>query len=270
MKFARKSLFPFLLMAALLASCAGQATDAPTPDINASLTAGIGTLMAGFFETQTAAAPPATDTPSITPLPPPTSDSPIVLLPTVGSIASPTTAYIYLSPTPTGTFRTATPNPASLAYGCNNLAFLQDVTIPAGTVMKPGQTFTKEWKVLNNGTCAWDWSYRVVFISGNSMGGSFAHPNQDIAAGNSTKLRVPLEAPNKEGTYIGYWQLSDAEGHTFGALLAVSIVVTAPTKTPGPTKTSTSTSVPTNTNVPTNTDIPTSTDIPTETPTPTP
>jgi len=269
MKIVVKSLI-VLLLAAFLASCAGQApTDVPTPDINASLTAGVGTLMANFFETQTAAAPPVTETPSITPLPSATlnGSNPIVF-PTIGTVASPTYPYVYVSPTVTGTYYTPTVNPASLAFGCNNLALIADVTIPSGTVMRPGQSFTKEWKVSNNGTCAWAWSYRVIFISGNSMNGQSAHPNQEIPVGKWTTLRVPMEAPSTEGTYTGYWQLSDDKGNKFGSLLGVSIVVAKPTKTPAPTGTATSTSVPTSTTVPTNTPVPTNTDLPTDTPVP--
>jgi hypothetical protein len=251
MKIARKSLILFLA-GLLLVSCTGQVpTDAPTADISGLLTAGVGTAVANFYETQTAIAPPATMTASITPLPQPTS-SPIALPPTVGVVvASPTFPYVYLSPTPTGTFYTPTPNPASLASGCNNLAFLQDVTIPSGTVMQPGQAFTKEWKVANTGTCTWDWSYRVVFVSGSSMNGQSVHPNQDIPVGKWTTLRVPMEAPGTEGSYTGYWQLSDNTGKTFGSLLGVSIVVNKPTKTPAPaTPTNTPTSTPTSTTAP--------------------
>jgi hypothetical protein len=263
MKIARSTTILFLLAVLILTSCAGQAGESPTPDIAASLTAGVGTIVAYFFETQTALAPPASMTPSITPLPSPTG-SPLAL-PTVGVIASPTQLFIYLSPTTTGTIYTPTVNPASLAYGCNNLLLLSDLGIPAGTVMRPGQAFTKEWKVANTGTCEWKWAYRVIFISGNSLSGTATHPNRAIPAGNWTTLRVDMEAPGQTGTYTGYWQLSDDAGHTFGSLLGVSIVVAQPTNTPRPTTaTSTSTTAPPNTLTATMTP----TDTPTLTPTP--
>jgi hypothetical protein len=249
MKFAGKTLVLLLLIGTLLAACAPTVAGEPTVDINASLTAGVGTVIANFFETQTALAPPASETPSITPLPLQTSSP--VTLPTLASVASATPYIVYLSPTPTGTYYTATPNPSSLAYGCNNLGFIRDETIPSGTVLKPGESFTKEWKVANTGTCPWKWAYRVVNVSGNAMGGSPAHPNQTIDVGKWATLRVTMTAPNTPGTYTGYWQMSDDAGHKFGSILGVSIVVTAPTSTPKPaTATNTATSTSTSTTAP--------------------
>jgi hypothetical protein len=265
MKFAGKTLVLLLLIGTLLSACGSQPV--PTVDINASLTAGVGTVIANFFETQTALAPPASETPSITPLPLQTSSP--VTLPTLASVASATPYIVYLSPTPTGTYYTATPNPSSLAYGCYNLGFLSDVTIPSGTVMKPGESFTKEWKVANTGTCLWKWAFRVVNVSGNAMGGSATHPNDSIPATKWTTLRVAMVAPNTPGTYTGYWQMSDEAGHKFGSILGVSIVVTAPTKTPLPsTATSTATNAPTATNPPPASDTPTATATATATPPP--
>jgi hypothetical protein len=138
--------------------------------------------------------------------------------------------------TPTGTYYTPTANPSTLAYGCNNLSLLGDVTVPSGTEFKPGEEFTKTWKVANTGTCEWSLGYRLVFVSGSDMEGNGGRPNNPIPAGKWTQLSVHLTAPNKEGTYSGNWQLSDGAGHNFGSTLGVKIVVkkasVAPTNTP--------------------------------------
>jgi hypothetical protein len=74
--------------------------------------------------------------------------------------------------TPTGTLPTATVNSDALAVGCNNLAFIRDVSIPAGTVIGKGQEFTKTWKVQNTGTCDWMYQYTLVLVGGEAYGGA--------------------------------------------------------------------------------------------------
>jgi hypothetical protein len=237
MKVAGKSLVILLLVGIFIASCAPRAPEEPVEqDIAASLTAGVGTIVAYFFETQTALAPPASMTPSITPLPE-ASSSPIVF-PTLGSVASPTTAFVFASPTPTGTYYTATPNAGSLAYGCNNLAFIRDVSLPNGTVLEPNEPFTRTWKVSNNGTCDWLYGYRLVPVSGFQLASDpIGVHNAPVPPGEWREFSVGARAPDDAGTYTQYWQMSDGAGHTFGATLSISIIVRAPTNTPNPTNT---------------------------------
>lgn len=256
MKIAGKSLALLLLVGILLTSCAGQPGDSATPDVGASLTAGVGTIVAYFFETQTALAPPATITPSIT-LSPQPSGSPIAF-PTLGSVATATPFLIFLSPTPTGTVFTATPNAGSLAYGCNNLAFIRDVNTPDGTVLRPNESFTRTWKVANNGTCNWLFGFRLVPVSGFQFAeDSVSVPNAPVSPNEWREISVNGQAPDDPGTFTQYWQMSDGAGNRFGSLLSISITVRAPTSTPNPT--STNTTAPTATNTPTPTIPPTPT-----------
>jgi hypothetical protein len=143
-----------------------------------------------------------------------------------------TPVVILGSPTPTGTQYTPTPNPSTLGYGCNNLALIRDVTIPAGTVFKPGEKFTKTWQVSNTGTCDWVYLYRLVFVSGDKMSGGPSTLGRVIPPGDWRQLSVDLKAPSTPGTYTGYWRFGDQSGNVFGSTLGVSIVVSAPTKTP--------------------------------------
>ncbi len=265
MYFTRRTLIVFLLVGILLASCGGGASAAPTQDINAILTAGVGTLSASIFLTQTALVPPATVT--LAPTTVPTETTTALTLPTL--LASPTQlilystlapTYYYASVTPTGTQYTPTVNPTQLAYGCNNLAFLHDDTIPDGTVFLPEEKFTKTWRVQNTGSCDWVYLYRLVYLSGDSMSGDPPKLNDVVAPTQWKKISINLKAPKQPGTYTGYWRLGDQDGNVFGATLSVSIVVSAPTKTPKPA-TATSTPVP-----PTATTTPTDTPEPTATP----
>jgi hypothetical protein len=250
----------------LMASCGpGAATDAPA-DINDILTAGVGTLAASIFETQTALVPPpsqtaiTTSTATNTALPLPTSP---VSSPTQGFVFIPVVGTSIVSPTPTGTRFTPTVNPLSLATGCNNLQLISDVTIPAGTILKPEEPFTKTWKVGNNGTCNWALQYRLVFIGGNQMGGEPSGLGKVIEPNKWTQISIALAAPKQPGTYTASWRLGTQTGTAFGSTLTVSIVVAAPTNTPQPTLTSTPV---TPSVTPSNTSIPTETSTPSETP----
>jgi hypothetical protein len=233
MNFARRSLILTLLITILLTSCGGQvAAGEPTQDINATVAVAAQTFAASLFQTQTALAPTITNTvpPTVTPLPTTTA----LALPS--PIASATQFFFVntVIPSPTGTFYTATPNPSTLTYGCNNLALVRDVTVESGTVMEPGTAFTKTWQVANTGTCDWLYLYEFVFASGDRMGGSSRRLSTRVPPHEWRQLSVDLDAPDEPGTYTGYWRLSDGAGHMFGASLKVSIVVKAPTRTPRP------------------------------------
>lgn len=213
-----------LLISSLLISCGGQPPASPTPDINALLTQSIGTLSASFFMTQTALVPPATNTPLPSPTPLATS-TPLVL---PSPLPSATQGYVYVIPsvTVTGTVYTPTTNPSSLAYGCNNLGLIRDVTIDSGTDMSPGESFTKIWQVANTGTCDWLSGYRLVPVSGTEFAEDPVRiSNAPVPPKEWRQISVNMEAPKDPGTYTQYWQMSDGAGHTFGSLLGVTIDV---------------------------------------------
>ena len=241
------------LLAFLLVSCAGAP---PTEEVNAIMTGAVGTMVASFFDTQTAmvTAVTATSTSTLTPFPtvtpfssPTTFASPTFTYytPTLGTLTPGT-------PTATGTLATATVNPNLLASGCNNLAFIRDVTIPAGTVIKKNQDFTKTWKVQNTGTCNWLYQYGLVLLSGDRYGGKDTKIQRLVTVNDWSEVSVNMTAPNKPGKYTNYWRMTDTSGNMFGATLAVSFVVAEPpAPTSVPTFTFTSSPVPTNTETPT-------------------
>jgi hypothetical protein len=231
MNFVRRSLIPLLLITILLTSCGGQAAGEPTQDIDATVAVAAQTFAASIFQTQTALAPTITNTapPTVTPLP---TSSPLAL---PSPIATSTQFFLVNTeiPSVTGTFYTLTPNPSTLANGCNNLALIRSYTEPDGPFL-PGQEFTQVWQVSNTGTCDWLYLYQLVFVSGNQMKGSPRRLSDKVPPGEWRKLSVDLDAPNDSGTFTGSWRLSDGAGKMFGATLGVSITVKAPTKTPKP------------------------------------
>lgn len=246
-----------ILAAFMLVSCGGAT---PTEEVNIVMTAVINTMVVSFFETQTALVTPvtATSVPTQTPFPTVTPFSSstafasatfVYYTPTLGSLTPGT-------PTATGTLATATVNPGVLAYGCNNLAFIRDVTVPAGTVIQKNQDFTKTWKVQNTGTCNWLYQYGLVLLSGDPYGGKNTKIQRLVTVNDWSEVSVNMTAPKNPGTYTNYWRMTDAGGHMFGATLVVSFVVAAPpaptsapafTKTPMPASTFTFTPVPTST-----------------------
>ena len=190
------------------------------------------------------------------------------------------TATLPLEPTGMGT-ATPTPIPTiarspqpdvtpSQTGECNRVAagVPFDVTIPDDTIMQPGQSFTKTWRLVNNGTCKWTRLYAVVFFSGNPMG---AHQtnylNAEVLPGQSIDVSVEFIAPFEPGMYQSNWMLQSQAGELFGlgpngdAPFWVRIHVVGP-----PTSTPTITPLPTGSETVTPTFTPTSTDTPTPTP----
>jgi hypothetical protein len=107
--------------------------------------------------------------------------------------------------------------PTTIPIPCDRAAFLSE-TVKDGTKVTPGQIFSKSWTLRNNGSCPWTPAYTLVFDHGDSMGAPSAlnlAPDA-IVPGQTVELSVVLTAPNKPGTYQGYFLLKNASGREFG------------------------------------------------------
>jgi len=171
--------------------------------------------------------------------------------------AGPTaTGFPQLIFTPPNTTTPATATPVSISNpvsSCNASVYVSDVTIPDNTVMAPGAGFVKTWALQNTGTCTWDTTYKLVYISGNLMGGAATKLTSSVAPSQQVQVSVSLTTPTTAGTYTGYWRLADGQGNAFGGSVTVVIVVSS-TFTSTPTGTlATSTSTPAATRTPTST-----------------
>lgn len=127
-----------------------------------------------------------------------------VLLSAVPPTVTPGVVPPTLTQTPLPT-NTNTPVPTATPV-CPQGQFVTDVTIPDGTVMTPGQAFTKKWRIRNTGTCAWS-GYTLVFDSGDAMGGPASTPISVVNPGQEIDLEVNLTAPTAPGSYKGYWRI---------------------------------------------------------------
>jgi Ig-like domain from next to BRCA1 gene len=171
------------------------------------------------------------------------SDTPVPTLtpaPTIPPLATSTAGTPFVSG-PTA--------PVAATAGCYGLRFVSDVSVPDNTTMTPGQTFTKTWKVLNAGTCAWDAGFKFAFVGGEQMGGTTQTLAASVAAGSTFDIAVPMTAPtNRTGTLRGNWRMSTAAGQFFGDEVYVQITVggaAATNTTSGATATPTNTATPT-------------------------
>jgi hypothetical protein len=112
-----------------------------------------------------------------------------------------------------------------------NEQFVADVTIPDGTVLTPGSSFVKTWRVKNSGTCSWD-SYKLVFAAGNQMSGPASVAVNPTPPGTTVDVTVNLVAPTNPGEYKGGWRFQATNGSVFGSLTVVINVPAPATATP--------------------------------------
>jgi hypothetical protein len=122
-----------------------------------------------------------------------------------------------------------TPEPVEDEESCLDSYPVSDVTMPDGTVVEPGETFTKIWRIRNTGTCAWDEAdgeYTWVFTGGYQMGGPDEIPiSGTVDPGGEYDVEIVLTAPTTPGEYRGNWQLYDPSGNPFGVPYWVLIEV---------------------------------------------
>lgn len=145
--------------------------------------------------------------------------------PTVPSTNTPAPPLATNTPTPS-------PQPTATVSCDDSFQFISDVTIPDNTVMKPGQSFRKTWRLRNSGNCDWTTSFEAVFIDGSSMGGPAAVPLAGAVPSNGTiDISIDLTAPTTNGVHRGNYRMRNAGDTLFGIVFYVQILV-GPTPAP--------------------------------------
>ncbi len=125
-------------------------------------------------------------------------------------------------PSPTVAAATATLRPTTAPQtgantACDSAVFVSDVTVQDGASMAPGQTFAKTWRLSNGGTCTWTTAYKVIFASGDIMGGpTEQNLTASVGPGQTIDITVNLTAPTTAARYQGNWLLRNASGANFG------------------------------------------------------
>ncbi|MBN1440996.1 MAG: hypothetical protein JW929_16445 [Anaerolineales bacterium] len=130
----------------------------------------------------------------------------------------------------------ATPPPAagSSDVRCNDSLFIEDMTVPDGTILAPGQTFEKTWRLKNIGVCAWTTGYVLGFSHGERMMGAESHLSKPVSPGYTIDVTVQMTAPMENGWYGGWWRLRSNTGENFGDFVFVSILVSDGRESPTP------------------------------------
>lgn len=120
---------------------------------------------------------------------------------------------------------TEAPTPTELPKCINSLKFIEDVTIPDGTVFPPGARMDKQWRVENNGTCNWGARYQVQLIAGPEMGANQEQALFPARSGSEAVISIIFIAPEEPGGYRSSWQAHDPDGNPFGEPFFIDIVV---------------------------------------------
>ncbi len=189
---AAAALFLGLFLGACNLANQGEATSTATPNI----TQAYQTVEARLTEIVAL-------TPTLPPTPVPTESGQVTPTPSVTPTASRTPQPITPSPT----------LPCDRAAAGSPL----DITIPDDTRLNPGEPFSKEWGLVNTGTCAWTADYAAVWFSGEMMSApSVASLDQTVDPGESVVIAVEMVAPVAPGTYQGNWKLRNETGLLFG------------------------------------------------------
>ena len=192
-KSIKYTLLPTIVMVTLLlTACGAENTPEPIQESNR-----IETAVAETVAAQNTAQIVNTSTP----VGPAFTQTPLVFSPTLTPLAP------VVSPT-------APVNPAQSK--CASASLVSE-TIPDGQIFKPGENFTKTWEIKNTSTCTWDTNYKIIFWSGDLLGGAYYYNlPQMVAPGQTLPISLLLIAPKEEATYKSEWLLQTPDSVEFG------------------------------------------------------
>ncbi len=168
-----------------------------------------------------------------------------------GTSGGGTAAAATTSPPASLTLPSLAASPTATMSCSDRATFIDDVAIPDGAAVSPGEQFVKVWRLQNAGTCPWTQVYTLVFFGGERMGAPLEVAlGAIVPPGATIDLAVDMTAPMAPGVYQGFWRLRNPAGVQFGIgpsgdqSFWVKITVVAPetalptitlTQTPSPT-----------------------------------
>lgn len=92
-----------------------------------------------------------------------------------------------------------------------------DITVPDGAQFRPGEPFTKTWRLVNVGLESWTPEFALVWFSGDAMSPYKEQSLQIVVApGETLEMSIEMIAPEKPGSYQSNWKLRAADGTLFG------------------------------------------------------
>lgn len=202
-----RGLIAVLLISTLVLAACAPAT--PTEDPAVKITQIAATIQAEF--TQNAALTPSA-TPTMEPTATPTMEPP-----------TPTLSEVEM--TPTATVRVDPQGDVE-----DKGVYVSDVTIPDGTIVKPGATVVKVWAIKNIGPTTWKTAYRLAYLDGlkDAKEMLYVHLPNEVKPNLTVQVSVTFTAPSETGTYMSYWRLVNGDGKLFGEPVSMKIVVGNP------------------------------------------
>ena len=110
------------------------------------------------------------------------------------------------------------PGPVQRPEPGDESTFVEDVTIPDGSIMKPGEPFTKTWRLRNTGTVSW----RGRFLSRVGVGDGVSMPKSppkveisDTGPGETVDISVKMVAPTSQGQTKVTFKMTDEFGQLY-------------------------------------------------------
>ena len=107
----------------------------------------------------------------------------------------------------------------------NQLSFVDDLTIPDGMEVSPGEELIKRWLIRNDGSCNWNLSYSLQLISGLMLGANKIQQLYPARQSTEAVIEINFTAPDNPGRYNSWWQAYDPDGNRFGDPIYMEIVV---------------------------------------------
>jgi hypothetical protein len=123
---------------------------------------------------------------------------------------------------------TAPPQPSPSPDCTPGLLFLEDLSIPDGSSVNPGDLLDKRWLVENIGSCNWDNKFSLRLIAGPELGAPPENALFPARSGTQVEIRILFTAPQEPATYRSAWQAHDPQGKIFGDPIFIEIVVANP------------------------------------------
>jgi hypothetical protein len=143
--------------------------------------------------------------------------------PTIQATSGPLFAFATETPRPTPEQVGPLPTPT-----CSHiLTYLEDLTIPDGSQVRPGEVLDKRWLVQNNGTCNWNESYRLKLISDPVENVPAEQALYPARSGSQAIIQITFTAPAEEGILRSAWQAYSPEGEAFGDPIYIEVLVVA-------------------------------------------
>ena len=105
-------------------------------------------------------------------------------------------------------------------------------SVPDDTVLAPGSSFTKIWRLQNMGATTWGEGYQFVLTGGQTLGAPHRLPVPLCPPGQSADLTVSFMTPPDAGQYLSTWSLVDPQGNPFGEAVWTRIQVATPVAAP--------------------------------------